>query len=109
MITHYLSEQIQNPKVAATVAVATPSAAGVSSVFGIIPFNVTFISICVGIVLSTVLIIVHIRKEMRESREWKMKAEINAISLENEKLENAILKSKCNIMEEIDRAIELKQ
>jgi hypothetical protein len=109
VISHYLSEQIQNPKVAATVAVATPSAAGVSSALGIIPPHVTFFSVCIGIVLSTVLIIVHIRKEMRESREWKIKAEINAMSLENEKLENAILKSKCNIMEEIDRVIEAKQ
>lgn len=105
MILHYLSEQIQSPKLGAVVAVGTPSAAAASSFFGTPSPGFLFISAVVGLVLSIVLVIVHIRKEMRESKQWKVTAQINAVALENEQLENKILKVKCNVMEEIDRNI----
>ena len=57
---------MENPKLAATVGAAT-TATGASEWFGWIPGDIGKFAALLGAVLTTVLIVVHIRKEIRAS------------------------------------------
>lgn len=61
MIKHTLTEAAQNPKVAHIVAAST-AAAGVGTWFAWIPDDIGKLASLLGVILSTILIVVHGRK-----------------------------------------------
>jgi len=75
---NYLIEGVaraaQDVKTAATVSTTTATA-GVATWLEMIPTDIGKIATIVGILLSSVLIIVHVRKDMRETREHRVRME----------------------------------
>lgn len=86
MIKNYLLEQAQNTKVATTVAAVTTSV-GAGSILDFIPQDIAKLSTLIGAILATVMIVIHVRKEIREREEHRLK-------IEKLELENKLLRSK---------------
>lgn len=98
MIRGYIIEQLQNPKVGAAVAAITIGNGVSASILDIIPDNIVKLSTLVGILVGIVVIFCHIYDQVRKAR-------IDKLEYEKITLENKILRSKCTVMEEIDRNI----
>ena len=81
MIQTYIAEQLQNPKVGAVVAAAATSSGIASSVLNFIPDNIIKLSTLMGTILAFVLIIVHVAKEARDRKEYRLR--VQKVELEN--------------------------
>lgn len=86
MIKNYIAEQIQNPKVA-TVTAAITTSVGAGSILDFIPQDIAKLSTFVGAILATVMIVIHVKKEIREREEHRLK-------IEQLQLENNLLRQK---------------
>lgn len=80
-------ELVQNPKVVHAVAAATASV-GTSTWLSWIPADIGKLGTLVGIVLSTVLIVVHITKLIHDRKIRDIELERQMLELENLKTSN---------------------